>query len=988
MRKVTLLLSLIGVLGTTSVVGCGQSGSNLSSVPVQDSAESSEVVTLYFDGNPVNFGINDLAVALALFLNPNASTAQIRQVALDIFGLPLTDSQIVGAGPNPLANFDLNGDGNRGDIRDLGVAVAVFLGATTPDEVNAICQDLLGLSCGLGAGVALPGINATPFPTSPSTPGPVVNRPGLPTPSQNVSGTLNIVVSELPNCSAGLYPISGTFDSQFTTFTLTAANGAESCFNTLPVDLIVAPTLADGIGLVPFTSTAGPQGQAIRGEVEQVYGSFRGAFAYGEDTSTAGFFAINAENTLADESLGTLLRQIPGDESELAINRIPDVRTRLPIPDDQIEVSEVRTTLQLILQEDATVGELNGALAAIGGGIVSSRSGLLTVVVAIPNTGEADAQENAEAILSTLPGTFLVAREQFYSFDDPIPELITGDIGSSVASLVSRQTNSRLLPPGEVLPHPLLLSGAVERQGLAPSSTTSEAVTIAVIDSFGNPPSEDLRFINRNAISDENINVPGGINYGSHGYSVAGYISAIRDNNQGVIGGVYPTTEPIILLGRNNVINLDEEGVSLDSEILNSIFDLNRDSSTNNILIVNLSLAITNPNLTITQAQASWWATSVRQAGFEDRVLIVTGAGNNGNQPASSRSAWNAAALKNDLDNSVTIERCRRKTGEFLSFLCDAIHELVPIPSLENTIVVAGVDANTGRLATSSSFFTNEGLSTAYAIGFSTQVNGEEFGTECNELPILGNGNILLCGHGTSYAAPQVSGLAAYVVNRDPNLTISQIREEIRNGREIFKVLDDDGRVSNEYSSPDFPIANIQKTLDFDLFANINLDAGLEAALREASKANERLDPNLPLRTTDLIGLRELNASGRGITSLAGLERLEGSVDVVEVKVSLIEEINLSDNNLSDISQLKGFTEIVNLDLRDNNITDIQSLVDNPGLDDGDTVCLIDNPISDSDPAIQTLRSRGVEVNSFSGCDICLENPFSLLCHGFGGAGE
>ncbi len=139
---------------------------------VQDPAESGEVITLYFDGSPQTFSINDLAVSLALFLNPGATPAEIQQVATDIFGLSLTPAQITGAGSNPLANFDLNGDGNLGQIEDLGVALAVFLGQGTADGVNQVCQDVLGLACGVSPSVALPGPEATPFPGQPSpTPG-------------------------------------------------------------------------------------------------------------------------------------------------------------------------------------------------------------------------------------------------------------------------------------------------------------------------------------------------------------------------------------------------------------------------------------------------------------------------------------------------------------------------------------------------------------------------------------------------------------------------------------------------------------------------------------------------------------------------------------------------------------------------------------------------------------------------------------------------
>ncbi|NJL98853.1 MAG: hypothetical protein HC924_08605 [Synechococcaceae cyanobacterium SM2_3_2] len=58
-------------------------------------------------------------MALALFLNPGATPAQIQQVAADIFGLSLTQAQIIGAGPNPWVNFDLNGDGSLEDVREV-----------------------------------------------------------------------------------------------------------------------------------------------------------------------------------------------------------------------------------------------------------------------------------------------------------------------------------------------------------------------------------------------------------------------------------------------------------------------------------------------------------------------------------------------------------------------------------------------------------------------------------------------------------------------------------------------------------------------------------------------------------------------------------------------------------------------------------------------------------------------------------------------------
>lgn len=116
-----------------------------------------ETVTLFFDGNPQVFNIRDLAVAVALFLATDADLPAIEAIAFDIFGLTLSPSDITGAGPNPLEFYDLNGDGQQGQIQDLGVALAAFLGAQTAEAAEQICQDVLGLSCEISPGVGIPG---------------------------------------------------------------------------------------------------------------------------------------------------------------------------------------------------------------------------------------------------------------------------------------------------------------------------------------------------------------------------------------------------------------------------------------------------------------------------------------------------------------------------------------------------------------------------------------------------------------------------------------------------------------------------------------------------------------------------------------------------------------------------------------------------------------------------------------------------------------
>ncbi len=164
-----LSLSTASLALALSLKGCGEAGSPVALTPAAD--PSAQSVTLYFDGDPETFELADLAVSLALFLNPDASVAEIQTIAEEVLAVTLSDEQITGAGSDPLAAFDLNGNGTPGQIEDLGVALALFLEVDTPNQINDLCQDILGQSCNVAEDTPLPGPGATPFPgVTPFTP--------------------------------------------------------------------------------------------------------------------------------------------------------------------------------------------------------------------------------------------------------------------------------------------------------------------------------------------------------------------------------------------------------------------------------------------------------------------------------------------------------------------------------------------------------------------------------------------------------------------------------------------------------------------------------------------------------------------------------------------------------------------------------------------------------------------------------------------------
>jgi len=75
-------------------------------------------------------------------------------------------------------------------------------------------------------------------------------------------------------------------------------------------------------------------------------------------------------------------------------------------------------------------------------------------------------------------------------------------------------------------------------------------------------------------------------------------------------------------------------------------------------------------------------------------------------------------------------------------------------------------------------------------------------------------------------------------------------------------------------------------------------------------------------------------------------------------------DLNLDDNQISDITPVENLTQLTDLYLERNQIEDILPLVNNTGMDDGDEVWLIDNPLSDTSiyEYIPQLEARGVTV--------------------------
>jgi len=127
-------------------------------------------------------------------------------------------------------------------------------------------------------------------------------------------------------------------------------------------------------------------------------------------------------------------------------------------------------------------------------------------------------------------------------------------------------------------------------------------------------------------------------------------------------------------------------------------------------------------------------------------------------------------------------------------------------------------------------------------------------------------------------------------------------------------------------------------------------DPNLEAAVRATIGRSSGL-----LFTRHVAGLTFLNATNRNIAVLTGIEHLR-----------VLTSLALSDNQIIDISPLRQLTHLVSLNLANNQIRSIAPLVDNEGLDAGDTVVLLNNPLSRLaiSAQIPILEARGVTVSA------------------------
>ena len=137
-------------------------------------------------------------------------------------------------------------------------------------------------------------------------------------------------------------------------------------------------------------------------------------------------------------------------------------------------------------------------------------------------------------------------------------------------------------------------------------------------------------------------------------------------------------------------------------------------------------------------------------------------------------------------------------------------------------------------------------------------------------------------------------------------------------------------------------------------------DANLAAVVREALD----LAPGDAISQLDMLRLGGLEANGRQITDLTGLEY------AVNLK-----GLNLGDNQISDITSLAESTILEGLELYNNNISDISSLADMNNLT---SLYLYGNSVSDLSPLTESINLHELTLGDNSVSDL---SPLAGLIH-------
>lgn len=493
----------------------------------------------------------------------------------------------------------------------------------------------------------------------------------------------------------------------------------------------------------------------------------------------------------------TVQAPIPaGNPAGSAVDALSDF-SAAPVDDADIFGGVLLTRLTMVLRPEATLGDLQAAARLVGAtGLAHSRRGSLFVDLVVPRQPDPRSLQELAERLQGRPGVlFAEAGTEFDVLELPPaggPPVDTLDLLHMLAPRFPGAWNVRRL-----------------------AGSPTQAVPVVVIDSYSGPHVNFDQQLEGSAPVPEFI--PGRQN--RHGYQVVGTLAARFDALQS--HGANPVPRSLSL-------TLDQmAGLSRNQGLDQMFAAIERARGPARPVIVNLSLGVNN------QASAELfgnrpedvrsrmlghyldglhWAQLTRDPDFADQVMLVVAAGNDrgksltkdypGLQDGRLSTPFAIAAVADRLEDLATDPGLWNPPGAGLGDLRLAGAELADLLAARDA-VLAGRTVTRRNLVLVGSLDFQERLDRVTVSSFSN--NGAELfavGESVATIPEEGEGESGGEASGTSFAAPQVAGLASYLWLLDETLraepvqkTLQLMRATSRGNAKVTGVIDAYGAV-------------------------------------------------------------------------------------------------------------------------------------------------------------------------------------------------